>query len=105
MALVSLSQVKAALRITSNDLDADLELKILQAEDMVLDFIQPRPNPPWDVETVPGRVTAAVIMAVDCLIDGSEEKLAILAGLSGVGTDPKNPIAALLWRLRDPSLA
>lgn len=105
MALVSVEQVKAALRITSSDQNSDLALKISQAEDIVLDFIQPSPDPAWTAETVPGRVSAAIIMAVGCLLDETEEKMAMLSGLSGIEVDPKNPIAALLWRLRDPSLA
>ena len=54
---------------------------------------------------MPGRVSAAIIMGVGCLLDDTEEKMAMLSGLSGTDVDPKNPIAALLWRLRDPTLA
>lgn len=105
MSLVTLEQVKAALRIDYDDQDVDLTLKISQAEDIILDFIQPPPDPAWDASTVPGRVSAAIIMGVGCLLDDTEEKMAMLSGLSGTNVDPKNPIAALLWRLRDPSLA
>lgn len=105
MSLVTLEQVKAALRIDYDDQDLDLTLKIAQAEDIILDFIQPHPDPAWDDSTVPGRVSAAIIMGVGCLLDDTEEKMAMLSGLSGTNVDPKNPIAALLWRLRDPSLA
>lgn len=105
MALVDIDQVKAALRIDGDDADADLALKIVQAEDIVLDFVQPKPDPAWTPDTVPGRVTAAIIIAISCLLDDTEEHLAMLSGLSGSNPDPKNPIAALLWRLRDPSLA
>lgn len=105
MSLVTLEQVKAALRIDYDDQDVDLELKIKQAEDIVLDFIQPKPDPAWTEGNVPGRVSAAIIMGVSCLLDDTEEKMAMLSGLSGTNVDPKNPIAALLWRLRDPSLA
>lgn len=105
MALVTIEQVKAALRIDYDDADADLELKISQAEDIVLDFVQPKPDPAWTPDTVPGRVTAAIIIAISCLLDDTEEHLAMLSGLSGSNPDPKNPIAALLWRLRDPTLA
>lgn len=105
MALVTIEQVKSALRIDYDDADADLELKISQAEDIVLDFMQPKPDPAWTSDTVPGRVTAAIIIAISCLLDDTEEKMAMLSGLSGTNVDPKNPIAALLWRLRDPTLA
>jgi hypothetical protein len=115
MSLVTIAQVNAALRLdlqgtapdfSADERTADILLKIDQAEDIVLDFIQPKPDPAWDASTVPGRVTAAIILAVSCLLDDTEEKLAMLSGLSGMtGNDPRNPIAALLWRLRDPSMA
>jgi hypothetical protein len=109
MALVTVDQVNAALRLDLVDDDErtpDIELKIGQAEDIVLDFIQPKPDPEWNAETVPARVTAAVIMTVACLLDDSEESAAMISGLSGMtGADPNNRIAALLWRLRKPSLA
>lgn len=115
MSLVTLKQVSDALRLdlqgtapnyTADSRTGDILLKIAQAEDIVLDFIQPKPDPAWTADTVPERVTAAIIIAVRCLLDDTEESLAMLSGLSGVSRDDKhNPIAALLWRLRDPSLA
>jgi hypothetical protein len=115
MALVTLAQVNGALNLdlqgTAPDFAADerspsILLKIKQAEDIVLDFIQPKPDPAWTADDVPGRVSAAIIIAVNCLLDDTEERLAMLSGLSGSNpVDPRNPIAALLWRLRDPSLA
>lgn len=114
MALVTVAQVNGALRLdlagdapdfTADERTADIVLKIAQAENIVLDFVQPKPDPAWTDGTVPGRVSAAVIMAVRCLLDDTDESMAMLSGLSGTQADPKNPIAALLWRLRDPSLA
>ncbi len=119
VALVTVDQVDKALKLglaadvgDSSAIDGDtsrlddIKLKIAQATDIVLDFIQPKPDPAWTPETVPPRVTAAVIIAVRCLLDDTEESLTMLTGLSGLtGPDPKNPIAALLWRLRDPSMA
>ena len=120
MSLVTVEEVDNALRL---DLAADIGgdpsgdtgdtsrlddviLKIAQAEDIVLDFIQPKPDPAWTESTAPPRVKAAIIIAVRCLLDESEENTAILSGLAGGDVDPaKNTIAALLWRLRDPSLA
>lgn len=115
MPLVTLEQVNGALNLdlqgdapgfTADDRSASILLKIKQAEDIVLDFIQPKPDPAWTAETVPGRVSAAIIIAVNCLLDDTEERLAMLSGLAGTNPlDPKNPIAALLWRLRKPTLA
>lgn len=115
MALVTLAQVNGALNLdlqgTAPDFAADerspsILLKIKQAEDIVLDFIQPKPDPAWTPDDVPGRVSAAIIIAVNCLLDDTDERLAMLSGLSGTSpVDPQNPIAALLWRLRDPTIA
>lgn len=105
MALVTKEQVKAALRIDGTDADADIELKIAQAEDIVLDFIQPKPSPAWTGETVPPRVTAAIILVVGYLYDDSPEAQEALAGLSGAGPVKPSAAVSLLWRLRDPTLA
>ncbi len=108
MALVTVAQVDAALRldlVENDDRTADIELKIKQAEDMVLDFVQPKPDPAWTADDVPGRVSAAIIMAVGFLLDGGEEAHEALAGLAGTDPNIRSPLVALLWRLRTPSLA
>jgi len=113
MALVTVAQVNAGLRLDlvggpsfeADERTADIELKIKQAEDIVLDFVQPKPQPAWTAETVPPRVTAAIIMTVGFLLDGGEEAMEAISGLSGAPAGPKNPIAALLRRLRKPTLA
>lgn len=117
--LVTVEQVNNALRLDLEDdvLDSsgddadtsrldDIVLKISQATDIVIDYLKLDPEyVEWTAETVPGRVSAAIIMVIDCLLDDSEQKAAWLAGLQGGSPDPRNPIAALLHRLRDPALA
>ncbi len=104
MALVTLSQVNLALRLDLVDGDertADIELKISQAEDAVIDYLK-KPDHGWTAETVPGRVSAAILLVIQSLMDEAN------AGslLSGLGTgDPNNRIVALLYRLRDPAFA
>jgi len=114
-ALVTVAQVDNALRLdlagdigdASADDDGDtarlddIELKITQATDIVLDYITD-PDPYWDVDTVPGRVSAAIILVIKSLYDDSA-KAAMLAGLAG--GDLANPVVGLLYRLRDPTLA
>lgn len=113
-ALVSVEQVDRALRLDlTNDLGdgsaedgdtqrlEDIELKISQATDIVLDYIK-KADDEWTPETVPGRVSAAIIMVVQCLFDDGA-KAELLAGLAG--SDLKNPLVAILYRLRDPALA
>lgn len=104
MALVNLPQVNLALRldlITDDERIPDVELKIVQAEDAVIDYLK-KPDHGWTPETVPPRVTAAIMLVIQSLYDDSD-KGQIIAGL-GSG-DPKNPCVALLYRLRDPALA
>jgi hypothetical protein len=104
MALVTRAQVNLALRLDLVDGDEripDIDLKISQAEDAVVDYLK-KPNHGWDETTVPGRVSAAVMLVVQSLLDEANTG-GLLPGL-GTG-DPKNPVVALLYRLRHPAIA
>ncbi len=104
MALVTRAQVNLALRLDLVDGDEripDIDLKISQAEDAVVDYLK-KSNHGWDETTVPGRVSAAVMLVVQSLLDEANTG-GLLPGL-GTG-DPKNPVVALLYRLRDPAIA
>lgn len=104
MALVTVDQVNLALRLSLADNDEripDVELKIRQAEDAVLDYLK-KPDADWDEDTVPARVNAAVLLVIQSLLDEANTG-GLLPGL-GSG-DPTNPVVALLYRLRDPALA
>jgi hypothetical protein len=117
--LVSLEKVNAALRLDLQMVDdpsvedegeveriEDIEAKIAQASDIVLDYVTHAEKDYWDEDTAPDRVQAATIMVVKCLLDDTEDAALILAGLTGMSPpDHKNPIVALLYRLRDPALA
>lgn len=105
---VTLRQVSDALRLDlaqfrtpSEDPDertADVELKLLQAEATILDYLKVASDK-WAANTVPPMVTAAIILAVRGLYDGDDE---LLAGL--YDNDRKNPIVGLLQRLRKPTV-
>jgi hypothetical protein len=104
MALVSRAQVNLALRLDLVDGDEripDVDLKIRQAEDAVIGYLK-KPDHGWTDTTVPGAVSAAVMLVVQSLLDeGNTGGL-----LPGLGTgDPKNPVVALLYRLRSPAIA
>lgn len=104
MALVTIDQVNLALRLSLVEDDEripDIQLKISQAEDVVFDYLK-KPDADWDEETVPPRVSAAVLMVIQSLLDEANTG----GLLPGIGSgDPKNPVVALLYRLRDPALA
>lgn len=123
MAWVTIEQVNRALRL-GLDLEVDpsaetddgerildVTLKIDQAQDIIIDYLKYTPlklyNLGWnDGVPVPGNVTSAIILVVRALLDDSADSAEWLSGLAGKSPDDgANPIAALLWRLRDPALA
>lgn len=115
--LVTLSEVNNALRLDL-DLEADpsadqdggriddIEAKIAQAQDIVLDYIKnPDGSEYWDAETCPDRVKAATILVIGALLGDADKQTEMLSGLQGGEANLANPIVALLYRLRDPALA
>lgn len=109
--LVTVDQVNDALRLdlvktTGSPIEyddwrlPDVQEKISQASDAVLDYLK-TPDSTWTPETAPPRVRAAVILLIGSLLD--DTKADLLTGLAG--GDLKNPVVALLYRSRDPSLA
>lgn len=114
--LVTLEEVNNALRLDlqiigdpsvddPGELEriADIEAKISQASDIVLDYVTHAEKDYWDETTAPDRAKAATIMVVRCLLDDTEESMAMLGGLRSGTAD--NPIVGLLYRLRDPVLS
>lgn len=107
--LVTLEQVNLALKLDLTQsgspaefTDArtpDVELKITQAQDAILDYLKVDADA-WTAEDVPPVVTAAIMLAVKGLFDGND---ALLAGL--YDNERSNPIVGLLQRRRDPALA
>lgn len=108
--LCTLEQVNLALKLdlagaapdfAADERTPDIALKIAQASDIVLDYLNPKPEPDWDATTAPRRVNAATIIVVRCLLDDSADSLQILSGLSGAPSiDLANPVVAMLYRLR-----
>lgn len=113
MALVTVAQVNQALRLglnleagPGNERYDDVVMKLNQAEDICLDYITVPEKAGWTAENVPGRVQAAIILTVRALLDDSEDSAAWLSGIgNGMTNDVRNPITALLRRLRDPAVA
>lgn len=101
--IVTVEEVNLALRLDLQEDDPreiDVESKIAQASEAVLDYLKVD-IATFDESTINERMKAAVILVVGSLLDDSKAEL-----LSGLGTgDPKNPVVALLYRMRDPALA
>jgi hypothetical protein len=107
MALVTVEQFAARMKLDldptgQDDRLPDVQLALDQAQDAVFDYLKTLPDPMWDAETLPLRVSSAIMLVAQALLDDSKSA----EMLSGLGTsDPKNPAVALLYRLRDPALA
>lgn len=99
--LATLAQLKGHLHIDWADQDADLQLKLDQAEDAILGYLKAASDK-WTAESVPPRVNAAILMLAQALFDGGDLS-ELIAGLGKSGGD--NPIVALLYRDRDPALS
>lgn len=109
--LVTLEQVDLALKldleksgspaIYTDPRVPDIEMKMVQATDIVIDYIK-KPDHEWTIETVPPRVQAAILLVIGSLFDDFQNAT-LVSALSG--SDLNNPIVAMLYRLRDPSFA
>ena len=116
MSLVTLAQAKAHLRIDTLDLappdalDADLALKLLQAEAIILDYLKiPETSPPyWADETdVPPLVQAAILFQLGELYRFRGDDTSQFADNSKRDqAGSLSPfVEGLLRRYRDPALA
>ena len=110
MGLVSIQDVNDALRLDlasdgaspptfTDDRIPEVELKLGQAEDIVLDYLKVAADK-WDESTVPARVKTAVLLSFEALFDNRYDLIAALKE-----NNQESPIVAVLWRLRDPALA
>jgi hypothetical protein len=65
-ALVTLQQAKDHLQLPTmaagHPDEADLQLKLDQAEAIILDFLAAKADPAWTPATVPPQVTAAILL-------------------------------------------
>ena len=69
--LVSLIQAKAHLRITVTTDDADIQLKLDQAEATILEYLDTSVDAAWvSPATAPGPVTAAILLWLTRLYEG-----------------------------------
>lgn len=92
MALISLAEAKADLRVLDDESDDDIQLKADLASAIILDYLKVAPEK-WDADSVPFPVKAAIILALRNLFDDDD-------------ADPLTvQIMAIVERFRDPALA
>jgi len=100
--LVTLTQAKAHLRITTPALDpgdVEIQSKLDQAEAIVLRYLKTQADPLWvSPATAPANVTAAILLLLSSLYElrGDNQTLSELTWTA---------IERLLVSLRDPALA
>ena len=69
-ALVTLVTAKEHLRITSTTDDADIQLKLDQAEAIILDYLAGQADPGWiSPATAPKPVTASILLMLTRLYE------------------------------------
>jgi uncharacterized protein HemY len=96
--LITLPEAKTHLRITTAAHDADVQMKLDQAEALILHFLKAQADPTWDATTVPPPVKAAILLYLTRLYEqrGDSETNDEQVWLS---------IGRLLVGYRDPALA
>lgn len=102
MALISLPEAAAHLRLDGTTDDVDLQAKVDEASAIILDYLKvaSADSPPtWDEDTAPYHIKAATKLILAGLWDDREG--------DGDGDYLKDggPVARLLARSRDPALA
>lgn len=114
MALVDLDQLKAHLKISGTAEDDDLEIKLAQAEAVVLSYVNQRVSDAddwsetvaaWDEETVPAVVQAAILMQAGELYRYRGDDEAADTHQKREHGMLSSYVMALLYRLRDPALS
>lgn len=101
MSLVSLDEARDHLRIDTTDGDSDLQLKVDAASESVLSYLKLQTEP----DPVPAVVKAATLQLLGEMYKNREaEQDGAVPTQFGYGYLPR-PVIALLYPLRDPSLA
>jgi len=100
--LVTLATAKEHLRITlplGDPVEADIQLKLDQAEAIILDYIAERVDPLWvSPETAPKPVTAAILLMLARLYEHRGD-------LEEADADLWLAIERILMRMRDSAIA
>jgi Phage gp6-like head-tail connector protein len=58
--LLTLADAKVHLRITDSLHDADVQVKLTEAQDVIIDYLAEQVDPLWTDTTVPPRVLASI---------------------------------------------
>jgi hypothetical protein len=109
--LITLDEAKAHLRVTTIQDDGDIQLKLLAATQVVIDYLTRRDTDwnaemdAWTAETVPPSVRAAIFVQLGELYRkrGDDPDTEPRPASGGAFLSPT--VTALLMRYRDPGVA
>jgi hypothetical protein len=102
--LVTLETAKLQLRITGTDYDADVELRRIQATNIILDFLQDRADETWTETTVPDPVQQAILVMLTHLYERGANTTPA-AGGTPTDADVWKAIERLLARFYTPAVS
>lgn len=109
-ALITYDQAKEHLRLTGDEEENDLTLKMEQASAIVITYLK-RPNHGWDVSTDPNDdpefaiVQAAILMVLaDLYRDRGDEDVDV-RGEEWTAVNMRPGVRRALMMLRDPTVA
>lgn len=97
-ALVTLLQCKKHLHVEDDLHDVEITLKRDQATATIVDYLESRADPTWTDQTVPGQVSAAILLLLGNLYEHRGDDMQADEACW-------QAITRLLVRSRDPALA
>lgn len=74
--LLTLEDAKVHLRITDTASDVDVQQKLTEAQDVIVDYLGAQVDPLWDDTTVPPRVLSAIKIMLTHLYENRGDDLA-----------------------------
>lgn len=101
VALVELASAKRRLRIFHDDDDVDLTDMLIQASDIVIDYIK-RPEHGWTASNAPALIQAAVLLLVAGMYQHRGDAEPDFTPANGY---LDRSVTAILHRYRDPAVA
>lgn len=90
--LVKLDDVKLRLGVNFHTHDTLITAMIIEATDIVIDYIM-KPDHGWTIETVPGRISSAILLVIARLYARDDEPVLTDAVKSILRRDRKPVVA------------
>jgi Phage gp6-like head-tail connector protein len=72
--LLTLEDAKIHLRITDTAHDVDIQQKLTEAQDVIIDYLGEQVDPLWTDTTAPPRVLAAIKLHLELLFERGDDE-------------------------------